>query len=116
MFTATEIVTASARSGWAPGIDLQVVAAAPEGMFAIGDGFGPTYGGHHYPVSLEPALNAMRQALRSEEAVSLRSAIASAQRVAYNLQFGRAGTPVNPSHTGVGITLAVLRERDLHVA
>ena len=86
MFAASEILTASARSGWAPGIDLRIVAEPSEGIFAIGDGFGPTYGGHHYPLSLEPALDAVRQGLLSSDAASPRAAIASAQRVAYSLQ------------------------------
>jgi hypothetical protein len=57
-----DIVTASSRSAWAPGIDLQLVVDPEAGLFFIGDGYGPTYGGHHFPIALAPCVNAIHAA------------------------------------------------------
>lgn len=136
---ATDVVAASSRSGWAPGIDLRLVTNAERGVFAIGDGFGPTYGGHYYPLALDPALDAVATVLAGSDLPGLEPAFAEAQRIAYTLSLRfdaaripkrgldgerRAALSVRPDlangtrdlfHTAVGISLVRLRSATLQV-
>jgi len=136
---ATDVVTASSRSGWAPGTDLRLVTDPARGLFAIGDGFGPTYGGHFYPLALDPALDAIVTLLARTDSPALEPAFAEAQRVAHTLSLEfdaaldpkrgfdghrRAALAVRPDlaactsqlfHPGVGVSLARLRSACLQV-
>jgi len=136
---ATDVVAASSRSGWAPGIDLRLVTNVERGVFAIGDGFGPTYGGHYYPLALDPALEAVTAVLAGSDSVGLERAFAEAQRVARTLALRfdaargpkrglggqrRAALSVRPDlangtsvlfHTALGISLARLHSATLQV-
>ena len=111
MFATANVLTASRRSGWAPGIDLRLLAEPSRGIFGILDGVGPTYGGHHDPIALDPALDALSEVLLRSGATGLRTAIVSAHRTASALQ-----PAARLSHTGVGVTVAVVDDRVLHVA
>ena len=135
---ATEVVAASSRSGWAPEIDLRLVTDTTHGVFAIGDGFGPTYGGHYYPLALDPALDALTTLVRAD-ATSLEPAFAEAQRIAQKLSsefqaalqpkrglegHRRAALAVRPElaactsqlfHTAVGVSLARIRSATLEL-
>lgn len=135
---ATDVVAASSRSGWAPGIDLRLVTDEAHGLFAIGDGYGPTYGGHYYSLALNPALDIVMTMARGDS-VSLEHAFAEAQRTAreISLEFEaalqprrgvaghrRAALAVRPElasstsqlfHSGVGISLVRIRSATLEL-
>jgi len=124
-----DVVTASASSGWAPGIDLRVVADPQARFFFIGDGYGPTYGGHYFPIALDPCVNAIQAALRQPDSRDVRGALMAGKRVAdeYFSKYGTCGNgkgeiindqnkPVGLFHCGVGISLVSIVGDSLHAA
>jgi serine/threonine protein phosphatase PrpC len=138
-FVPANVVQASARSGNAPDIDLRVIADPDGGLFVVGDGFGPTYGGYYFPLALDPTLDAMCGALKRGS--DLDESLRLAQEVAYRInlaydgvlksqlygsnaarraaQFVRSDLPAdvgNLFHCGVGVTLGLVAGRTLHVA
>jgi serine/threonine protein phosphatase PrpC len=50
---------ASARGGWAPGNDDRWLADLERGLLLVADASGPTYGGYHAPLGIEPGLAAL---------------------------------------------------------
>jgi len=126
-----DLVTASARSGWAPGIDVRFVADPKVGLFVIGDGSGPTYGGHYVPIALEPCLNAMHTAAAQPNG-DVRSVVLAGKQVAdtFAAKYGAYGNahdaaamaphdkdrPNRLYHCALGISLVFLVGDTLHTA